>query len=38
MYMCVYQHIDISAINNTSEQKDHYMIIIMLTQRFLHNI
>lgn len=31
MYMRVYQHIDISAVNNTSEQKDHYMIIIMLT-------
>lgn len=31
MYMCVYQHINISAINNTSEQKDHYMIIIMQT-------
>lgn len=31
MYMCVYQHINISAINNTSEQKDHYTIIIMQT-------
>lgn len=31
MYMCVYQHINISAINNTSEQKDDYMIIIMPT-------
>lgn len=31
MYMCVYQHINISAINNTSEQRDHYMIIIMQT-------
>lgn len=31
MYMYVYQHINISAINNTSEQKDHYMINIMLT-------
>lgn len=31
MHMCVYQHINISAINNTSEQIDDYMIIIMLT-------